>query len=60
MAKSNGIGFGGILFVVFLGLKLTGVIAWSWWWITAPLWGGFALAAVVIGGIFLFALAGRR
>lgn len=26
------------LFLVFLILKLTGVIAWSWWWVTAPLW----------------------
>lgn len=26
------------LFIVFLILKLTGVITWSWWWITAPLW----------------------
>lgn len=32
------------LFVVFLVLKLTNVVAWSWWWITAPLWGPFALA----------------
>ncbi len=24
--------------IVFLILKLTGVIAWSWWWITSPLW----------------------
>lgn len=40
MAKSSssGIDFGGILFCVFLILKLTGVIDWSWWWVTAPLW----------------------
>lgn len=43
-----------ILFVVFLILKLCNVIDWSWWWITAPLWGAFALLAVfiIIGGIF--------
>lgn len=35
---TSGIGFGGILFIVFLILKLTNVIDWSWWWITAPLW----------------------
>lgn len=28
-----------VLFVVFLVLKLMGIIAWSWWWVTAPLWG---------------------
>lgn len=30
--------FSGVLFLVFLILKLTKVIAWSWWWVTAPLW----------------------
>jgi membrane protein YdbS with pleckstrin-like domain len=41
--NSEGVGFLGLLFIVFLVLKLTHVINWSWWWITAPLWGGFAL-----------------
>jgi len=41
-----------VLFLVFLTLKLTGVIAWSWWWVTAPLWGGIAAVLVMIGGIF--------
>ena len=27
------------IFIVFLILKLTNVIDWSWWWVTAPLWG---------------------
>jgi membrane protein YdbS with pleckstrin-like domain len=27
-----------IMFVVFLVLKLTGNIDWSWWWVTSPLW----------------------
>ncbi len=34
------------LFLVFLVLKLVGVISWSWWWITAPLWGGFILYVI--------------
>ena len=37
---SSGIGLGGAVFIVFLVLKLTGHIDWSWWWVTAPLWGG--------------------
>lgn len=49
-----------LLFFVFLVLKLTGVIAWSWWIITAPLWGGFALACVLITLLFIFALAQVR
>lgn len=39
----SGMGFLDALFLVFLVLKLTKVIDWSWWWITAPLWGQVAL-----------------
>lgn len=52
MADSNtgsgGISFTGLLFLIFLVLKLTGVIHWSWWWVTAPLWCGLAIVAVVL------------
>lgn len=37
-----------MIFLTFLVLKLTGVINWSWWWVTAPLWGGFALAILIV------------
>lgn len=40
---SGGVSFCGLLFITFLVLKLTEVIDWSWWWVTAPLWGGVAL-----------------
>ena len=46
---SSSIGFTGALFLVFLVLKLTGVIAWSWWWVTAPLW----FPTVLFLGLFL-------
>lgn len=42
------IGLPGVLFVVFLILKLTGSIDWSWWWVTAPLWGFLVLLFVII------------
>lgn len=42
--SSGGIGVMGLLGVLFVGLKLTGYIAWSWWWVLAPFWGGLALA----------------
>lgn len=32
-----------VLLVVFIILKLCGVIAWSWWWVLSPLWIGFLL-----------------
>lgn len=51
---SISIGFSGILFIVFLILKLTNVIAWSWWWVTAPLWITIALNILIIISIVLF------
>ena len=46
----GGLTFLQVLFLIFLVLKLTGktvVASWSWWWVTAPLWGGFAIVAVI-------------
>lgn len=40
-----------LLFLVFLVLKLTGEIDWSWWWITAPLWIAAIIAGAWIGFI---------
>jgi membrane protein YdbS with pleckstrin-like domain len=48
---SGGISLSGLTFIVFLVLKLCGVIDWSWWWVTAPLWGPFAL---LIAGLFIY------
>jgi hypothetical protein len=50
--SSNGIGFAGLLTILFIALKLTGVIAWSWWWVLSPLWIGFA----IILGVGIIAL----
>lgn len=41
------VGFTGLLFLLFLGLKLADVITWSWIWVAAPLWIPFALAALI-------------
>lgn len=40
-----------MLFITFLVLKLTKVIDWSWWWITAPLWMPAALFLVLVLGL---------
>lgn len=45
--NSNGMDICSVLFIVFLVLKLTGLITWSWWWVTAPLWGPFVLLLVL-------------
>ena len=38
------IGFFSLLGLVFIVLKLTNVIDWSWWWVTCPFWIGTAVA----------------
>lgn len=45
---NSGIGFTGLLTVLFIGLKLTKVINWSWWWVLSPLWIDFALIIILI------------
>lgn len=43
------------VFIVFLALKLRGVIAWSWWLITSPIWGGLVWLLFVYLAILLAA-----
>lgn len=47
-SSSSGIGLAGLVFIVFLVLKLCKVITWSWWWVTAPLWGGLAIVGFLV------------
>lgn len=63
MSKSNsnnGIGVLGLLGVAFVVLKLTGVIDWSWWWVTIPFWGSFAILIVALIIYYLFLLIGKK
>lgn len=46
--SSGGIGIGGILLIVFIVLKLCGVIAWSWWWVLCPLWIPIAIWLILV------------
>ena len=48
MKNEQGVGIGFILFVVFLVLKLTKVVTWSWWIVTAPLWIPFGIVLVIV------------
>lgn len=45
--SSGGIGVFGVLGIVFVVLKLVGVISWSWWWVLAPFWIPLVLFAVI-------------
>ncbi len=44
---NTGIGFTGVLTLIFIVLKLTHVIAWSWWWVLSPTLISTGLALVV-------------
>ena len=54
--SSGGIGFAGLLTILFVGLKLTGYIAWSWWWVLSPIWITVALVVVILLFAVLFAI----
>jgi hypothetical protein len=59
--QSGGIGFFGLLAIVFITLKLMGYITWSWWWVLAPLWAPLAVVLVIFLIVVIFALAlGKR
>lgn len=45
--KGTGIGFGTVLFLIFMTLKLSDKIDWSWWWVSAPLWAPLALITMI-------------
>lgn len=49
-SSSGGIGFCGMLAILFIGLKLTHYIDWSWWWVLSPIWlpGLISIAIVLI------------
>ena len=47
-SSSGGIGFAGLLAIVFVVLKLFGHIDWSWWWVLSPIWIGPSLGMVAI------------
>ena len=49
------IGFLGLLTLVFIVLKLTHYIDWSWVWVLSPLWLGWVVVTVIL---FVFALIG--
>jgi hypothetical protein len=62
--KSKGMGIGTILFLIFMTLKLTGDIDWSWWWVTAPLWiplvGFLAFAGIAVVIAIIIAYIGYK
>lgn len=55
--ESNGIGVLGLLGVLFVALKLTGFIDWSWWYVTLPFWGGLAVVlSIGLAALIIYAI----
>ncbi len=52
-SSSGGVGFVGALTLVFIVLKLIGVIDWGWLWILSPIWISFSLVVFILGSIFI-------
>lgn len=50
------LGFLEFLTLIFITLKLTGYIGWSWWWVLAPLWGQVAIFIVAFAFILFYYL----
>lgn len=53
--KSSGVGFLGFLTLIFIGAKLFGAIAWSWWWVLSPIIVPWTVGFIVAGVIATFA-----
>lgn len=56
VVQKGGMGLFGWMFLIFLTLKLVGVIAWSWWWVTAPLWMPFTILVLILVATFTLGL----
>ena len=54
--NSGGIGFFGVLALIFITLKLLGVITWSWWWVLAPIWIPIIIAIIIILVVVVYAI----
>ena len=59
-SESGGIGFVGLLTIVFIVLKLTHNIDWSWWWVLSPIWITAAVVLLIILIILLVTAIFKR
>lgn len=48
MDSNTGMSFGDILLIIFIVLKLTHVINWSWVWVLSPLWISIIIAVIIV------------
>lgn len=57
--NTGGVGFFGLLTLLFIGLKLTGNIAWSWVWVLAPIWIPINIALLILSVVVLLVALGK-
>ena len=55
-SSSGGISFTGALTVLFIGLKLTNVISWSWWWVLSPIWISALIGIAILTILLIVAI----
>lgn len=58
-SSSGGIGFTGLLTILFIGLKLTGHITWPWVWVLSPIWISILLVLAILAIVLLVAVIGK-
>jgi hypothetical protein len=58
--SGGGIGFVGLLTILFIGLKLTNNIEWSWWWVLSPIWVTILILLVFFGALFASTIMPRK
>ena len=51
---------GNLLVLLFIALKLCGVITWSWWWVLSPIWIGLGLAAVLFTIVTIWIILDKK
>ena len=56
---TGGVGFLGLLTLLFIGLKLTGYITWGWIWVLSPLWIPISIALVLLSAVILLVALGK-
>ncbi len=56
-SSSAGLGFPGALTILFIALKLTGYIDWSWWWVLSPIWISILAVFSIALGFALYHVA---
>ena len=57
--NTSGVSFLRLLTLLFIGLKLTGYITWSWIWVLAPLWIPISIALILFSAVILLVALGK-